>query len=111
MVTYRSLSDLDDAQADQRRHARMRIENAEQYVHEYRARAQEVQEGFHQLATREGVAADDGFREELRRASDIVHENVAHAGRRLAELEEEYDELLRDQTDERERFLADATTD
>ena len=89
----------------------MRIETAERYVNDYRSRVQEVQENFHAFAAREGVAEDPGFREQLRRADAIVHENVAHAGRKVAELDEEYDQLLRNQSDERERYLSQAADD
>ena len=58
------------------------------------------------LAAHEGVADDPGFRDELQRAADIAHEHVAAAGRKVGELEEGYDAMLREQADERERFLA-----
>ncbi|MGH1548063.1 hypothetical protein ACRAWB_02340 [Leifsonia poae] len=109
-MTDRELRELEDAQAEQRADARLRIEAAEQYVHDYRSRIQEVQERFSDFASREGIGDDSGFRDELRRSSDIVDQNVAYAGRKVAELEEENDQLLRDQTDERERYLAQRDT-
>ncbi|MEV8214340.1 hypothetical protein [Leifsonia sp. NPDC077715] len=110
-MTHRTLHELDDAHADQRTRARLRIDLAEQYVHDYRSRVRDVQERFHELAARDGVGDDTGFREELRRTSVIVDEKVARAGRQIAELEDEYDQLLRAQTDERESFLARSAAD
>ena len=45
------------------------------------------------------------------RASHIVDENVAQAGRKVAEMEEEYDRMLWEQTDERDHYLAQRATD
>jgi len=107
MVTYRSLAELEDAQDQERRTARMRIESAEQYLGHYRSRIDQVRETFYRLGAREGVADDPGFRQELQRVSEAAGENVASAGRRIGELEEEYYAMLREHDEQRERFLAE----
>ncbi|MFE4468036.1 hypothetical protein ACFRFH_04385 [Leifsonia sp. NPDC056824] len=106
-MTYRSLAELEDAQDDERRAARMRIEAAEQYIGHYRSRIDQVREAFYRLGAHEGVGDDPGFRQELQRVSDAAGENVAYAGRRIGELEEEYDAMLREHDELRDRFLAD----
>ena len=105
-MSDRRINELDEAHEDLRRSARLRIDMAEQYIGEYRSRVRRVQEHFYDFAARQGVSEDPAFRDELQRASHIVDENVARAGRGVAELEEEYDQLVRDQSDERERYLA-----
>jgi hypothetical protein len=107
MVTYRSLAELEDAQDHERTTARLRIEAAERYLGHYRSRVDQVCEAFFSVGAREGVADDPGFREGLRRVSDAAAENVAYAGRRVGELEDEYDCMLREQDGQRERFLAE----
>lgn len=106
MVTYRSSGELEDAQDRERATARQRIDSAEQYIGDYRSRIDQVRETFYLLAAREGVSDDPAFRERLARVSDAAAENVSHAGRKVGELEEEYDAMLREHHDERERFLA-----
>lgn len=105
MVTDRALDEFEEAQEDERTRARQRIEMAERYIDEYRSRIRTVQEHFHEFAAREGIGDDPGFRDELQRASHNVDENVARAGHRIAELEDEYDQLLRHQSDARDRYL------
>lgn len=107
MVIHRSLAELEDAQDQERSTARMRIETAEQYIGRYRSRIDQVREAFYSLGAHEGVADDPGFRERLQRVSDIAAENVAYAGHKIGELEDEYDTLLREQDAQRERFLAE----
>ena len=107
MVTYRSLAELEDAQDDERRTARMRIESAEQYIGLYRSRIDQVREAFYRLGAHEGVADDPGLRQELQRVSDTAGENVAQAGRKVGELEEQFDAMLREHDQQRERFLAE----
>lgn len=107
MVTYRSLSELDDAHGQERTAARMRIERAVDYMSRYRADIEQLKETFYQFAAHEEAADDPGFREELRRVSDTARENIAHTERKVSELEEEYDAMLRDQNEEREGFLTD----
>ena len=111
MVTHRTLGELEEAQDDQRRQARLRIELAEEYLLDYRSCIREVQERFHEVALREGVGDDPAFRYELRRTSAIVDEHVVQAGRRVTDLEDKYDQLLRSQADEREFFLAQPAGD
>ena len=107
MVTYRSLAELEDVHDQERRTARMRIELAEEYIGYYRSRVDQLRETFHSFGTHHGVADDPAFRYELQRVADVAGENVAHAGRRVGELEEEYDAMLREQYEQRERFLSD----
>ena len=107
MVTHRTLAELEDAQDRERRTARMRIESADQYLDLYRSRMFEVRETFYSLGAREGVADDPGFRQELQRVSDTADETVAYTGRRIGELEDEYDAMVREQDEQRERFLAE----
>lgn len=107
MVTYRSLAELEDAHEQERKAARMRIELAEQYIGHYRSRIDQVGEAFYSLAAHKGVADDPGFRDELRRVSDTADQNVAHVGREIGELEEEYDAMLREQDEQHDRFLAE----
>ena len=107
MVTYRSLAELEDAQDDERRTARMRIESAEQYIGHYRSRIDQLQEAFYRLGAHEGVGEDPGFRQELQHVSDTAGENVAQAGRRVGELEEQFDAMPREHDEQRERFLAE----
>lgn len=112
MVSYRTLAELEDAQDQERKTARMRIESAEQYLDHYRSRIDQVRETFHRLGAHEGVTDDPGFRQELQRVSDTAGENIASAGRRVGELEEEYDAMVREQDAQRERFLVErANTD
>lgn len=61
MVSYRSLGDLEDAQDQIRAAALRRIELADEYVAHYRSRIHLVQESFHELSAREGIADDPGF--------------------------------------------------
>ena len=42
-----------------------------------------------------------------RRAGDTAAENVAYAGRKVGELEEEYDAMLREYDEQRERFRSE----
>jgi predicted unusual protein kinase regulating ubiquinone biosynthesis (AarF/ABC1/UbiB family) len=107
MVTYRSLAELEDAQDQARRTARLRIELAEQYIGHYRFRIEQVGETFHSLGAHEGVVDDPGFREELRRVSDTADENIAYAGRKIGELDDEYDAMLREQDEQQGRLLAE----
>ncbi|GAB3576247.1 hypothetical protein GCM10027406_09040 [Leifsonia lichenia] len=107
MVTYRSLAELEDAHGQERTAARRTIESAEQYIGHYRSRINQVGEAFYSLGAHNGVVDDPGFREQLRRVADTASENVAYAGRRVGELEEEYDAMLRAQDEQRERFLAE----
>jgi hypothetical protein len=104
MVTYRSLAELEDAQDQARRTARLRIESADEYIGRYRSRIDQVRETFYRLGAREGVADDPGFRQELQRVSDTADANVAYAGRKVGELEEEYDAMLREQDEQQERL-------
>ncbi|SDH01583.1 hypothetical protein SAMN04515691_3722 [Leifsonia sp. 98AMF] len=106
MVTHRSLHELEDEQEQQRRIARKRIEQAEEYIGHYRSRVDQVRESFYYFGVHTGVADDSGFREALQHASDIAHENVVSAGRKVGELEEEYDAMVREQSEVRERFIA-----
>lgn len=106
MVTHRSLHELEDEQEQQRRIARKRIEQAEEYIGHYRSRVDQVRESFYYFGAHTGVAGDPGFHEALQRASDIAHENVVSAGRKVGELEEEYDAMVREQSEVRERFIA-----
>ncbi|MFF2773202.1 hypothetical protein ACFVUP_39515 [Streptomyces bacillaris] len=107
MVTYRSLGELEDAQDEERRAARLRIETAEEYIGHYRSRIDQVRETFHRLSANQGVVDDPGFRQELQRVSDTAGENVAYVRRRIDELEDEYDVMLREQDAQRENFLAE----
>ncbi|KRC51127.1 hypothetical protein ASE16_09360 [Leifsonia sp. Root227] len=107
MVTYRSLSELEDAHDQERSAARMRIDSAEQYIGHYRSRINQVAEELYGLGAHKGVVDDPGFRAELRRVTDTASENVAYTGRRIGELEDEYDAMLRGQDEQRERFLAE----
>lgn len=107
MVTYNSLAELEDAHDQERRTARLKLESAEQYIGHYRSRIDQVGETFYRLGAHKGVVDDPGFREQLRRVSDTASENVAYAGRMVGELEEEYDTMLREQDEQRERFLAE----
>lgn len=104
MMAHRSLAELEEAQDQERRTARMRIESAEQHIGHYRSRIDQVRETFYRLAAREGVADDPGFRQELQRVSDTADENIAYTGRKIRELEEEYDAMLREQNEQREHF-------
>ncbi|MGH1523952.1 hypothetical protein ACRAWC_07895 [Leifsonia sp. L25] len=106
-MTYRSLAELEDAQDQERRTARLRIESADQYLGLYRSRMFQVRESFYTLGAREGVADDPGFRQELQRVSDTADENVAYAGRKIAELDDEYYAMLREHDEQRDRFLAE----
>lgn len=108
MVTYRTLAELEDAHDQERRTAQRRIESADHYLDLYRSRMFQLRETFYTLGAREGVADDPGFRKELQRVSDTADENVAHAGRRIGELEEEYSAMLREHDEQRDRFLADS---
>ncbi|KQR51901.1 hypothetical protein ASF88_09870 [Leifsonia sp. Leaf336] len=107
MVSYRSLAELEDAQDQERATARRRIETAEQYIGHYRSRIDQVREAFHRIGAQEGVADDPVFREQLQRVSGTAAENVAYAGRKVGELEEEYDEMLREHDEQRERFRSE----
>lgn len=107
MVTYRTLAELEDAHDQERRTPQLRIESADQYLGLYRSRMFQLRETFYTLGAREGVADDPGFRKELQRVSDTADENVAYAGRRIGELEDENDAMAREQDEQRERFLAE----
>lgn len=108
MVTYSTLAELEDAHDREREAARMRLELADEYIGYYRSRVHQVQEAFYNLAAHHGVADDAGFQEQLRRVSGIAAENVAQAGRKVADLEEQYDTMLHEHHDERERFITDS---
>lgn len=105
MVSYRSLGDLEDAQDQIRAAALRRIELADEYVAHYRSRIHLVQESFHELSAREGIADDPGFCAELQRISDMTDETVHAAGRRIAELEEDYEAMVVQHSLERESFM------
>ena len=107
MVTYRSLAELEDAHAQERANARRRIEAAEDYLGLYRSQIDQVGEVFSAFGAQEGVADDPVFRHELQRVAETSGENVAYAGRRISELEDDYDALLREQDQQREHFLAE----
>jgi len=55
-------------------------------------------------ATRSPVSAQEN---RDRRAGDTAAENVAYAGRKVGELEEEYDAMLREHDEQRERFRSE----
>lgn len=111
MVNHRSLAELEEAQDRERASARLRIETAEKYIGRYRSRIDQVREAFYSLGAQEGVADDPDFRTRLQRVGDTAAENVAYAGRKLGELEDEYDAMLREHDDERELFLSEHRDD
>jgi hypothetical protein len=106
MVNHRLLAELEEAQDEERATARARIETAETYLDQYRSRIEQVREAFHGLATHGGVADDPVFRERLQSVGETSAENIAHAGRKIGELEEEYDAMLHEHDAQRERLLA-----
>jgi len=112
MVTYRTLAELEDAHDHERRTARLRIESADQYIGLYRSRIDQVGEAFHRLGAHAGVADDPSFRQELQRLADTVNQNITHAGHAVGELDDEYYAMIRQQDEQRDRFLAErADTD
>lgn len=105
MVNHTSLGALEEAQQQERTTARLRIDLAEEYIASYRSRIDLVRESFYSLSAREGVSDDPAFRSELQRVSDVVDENVRHAGRMVGELEEDYHAMTVRQADEHEAFV------
>lgn len=106
MVNHRSLAELEVAHDEERASARLRIETAEKYLGQYRSRIEQVREAFNGLGTYGGVADDPVFRERLQGVADTAAENVTYAGRKIGELEEEYDAMLREHDEQREGLLA-----
>ncbi|SEI16172.1 MULTISPECIES: hypothetical protein [unclassified Leifsonia] len=104
-MTYRSLGELEDAQDQIRATAQRRIELADEYVAHYRSRIHLVQESFYELSARQGIADDPGFRAELQRISDLTDQTVRSAGHRIAELEEDYEAMMRQHALERDSFI------
>lgn len=107
MVSYQSLTELEDAHDEERATARRRIETAEDYLGRYRSQIDQIGEAFTAFAAREGVGDDPDFRRELQRVAETSSENVSYAGRRISELEDDYDALLREHDQQRERFLSE----
>ena len=105
MVTHNSLSALEDAQDYESAGARQRIEQAEEYVAHYRSQLNHVQESFCQLAAREGILDDPGFRRELQRVADEMDENVYEADQLIAELDADFQTMAAQHREERELFI------
>jgi hypothetical protein len=105
MVNNHSLGALEEAQQQESASARRRIEEAEEYVDYYRSRIFQVQESFHELASRLGIGDDPGFRSELERISNDRDENVREAGQTIAQLEADYWEMTMQQSKDRELFI------
>ncbi|MGO4595112.1 hypothetical protein AB4Z18_14950 [Leifsonia sp. 2TAF2] len=110
-MNHTSLGDLEDAQDQESRHARQRIELAEEYIAYYRSRIHQVQESFYSLSAHNGVAEDPHFREELQRVTARVDENVGRVGRKVAELEEDREAMTRRHSEEREKYIAEQRKD
>ena len=100
-----SLREFEEAQQDEKAAARRRIDLAEESVWAYRTRIHQVQEAFYSLSASEGIADDPGFRSQLQRVTETTDENIRQAGRMIAELEEEYEELGRQHERDRETFI------
>lgn len=111
MTDHRTLGELEQAHDDAMRTARERVQQAEEYVTNYRMQMNRMQEDFYNLATQQGVVHDPGFREEFQRVSDGFEENVREAARVIAGFEEELDELSAQHTREREDFLQNRRDD
>ena len=105
MVNDTSLGALEDAQQQESRTARQRIELAEEYLAHYRSRIHMVQESFYELSARHGIQDDPGLRTELQRVSEVADENTRHTGWKIAELEEDHQTMTSQHAEERERFI------
>ena len=105
MSDYTTLGQLEETHNDAVRAAKVRIEQAEEFIHSYRTQMHRMQEDFYALATREGVADAPEFREELHRVSDRIEENVHGAAQVLAGFEEELAIVRMQYSEEREELL------
>lgn len=105
MTSHNSLRELDEAQQDAIAAGRRRIEQAEEYAAHYRSRVTLMQESYYELAARQGLVYDPGFRAALQRVSDDMDENLRGAHDVIVGLDEDLAALTIQHAEERERFL------
>lgn len=108
---YGSLGALEDAQSEERRAARLRIDRAEDYLAHFWSRATWMQESLHEVAAREGVLDSPDFRAEFNRVRDDVEENLRGAVAVVTGPEEEYEATLTRHSDEIAAFTDSRKSD
>jgi flagellar motility protein MotE (MotC chaperone) len=111
MTNHNALREFDEAQQDASAAARRRIEQAEEYRAHYRSRITAVQEGYYELAARQGLEYDPGFRGALQRVSDDMDENLRGADQVIAGLEDDLGAMTAQHVEEREHFLQQGKAD
>lgn len=107
---YRALSELEEAHREENAAARRRIEQAQEYLSYYRARMASVQESVYELAARNDVVDDAGFRSAFARISDEADENIRGAAARIARFEDDYRASLARQSRELETLAESQRT-
>jgi hypothetical protein len=87
---YRTRGELEETQRDEDAAARRRVEQADEYVSYYRSRMWSMQEGFYELAARNGAADDPRFRAVLAQISHDLDENVRAASAVVGRLDDDH---------------------